>query len=146
MVRHRFEIEDSRHADCAPAVLLEKIRAPATWPAWQSEILSIQGPRIVETGDVVRGEAKLLGFRVEGHSTSLEATEESYLEDVIVGVRMRIRYSVVADGDGSRVTHRLESDLPQGMAGRVLAILLRRRLRKMQSALLDELVVESCTG
>jgi hypothetical protein len=114
--------------------------APETWPSWQSEILSVTGPERVERDDVVRGRAKLLGFDVEGHSTSLEVTGNSYLEDVIVGVRMRVKYTVAPHGEGSTVTHRLESELPRGAAGRILALLLRRRLRKMQARLLDDLV------
>jgi hypothetical protein len=144
--RRRFEIEDSRRAPAAPDVVLDRILAPETWPEWQSEILSVAGPKQVEVGDVVRGRARLLGFDVEGHSTSLEVTPESYLEDVIVGVRMRVKYSVAPDEGGSRVTHRLESELPRGVAGSVLAFLLRRRLRRMQARLLDDLVRQTAAG
>jgi hypothetical protein len=141
-----FEIEDSRHADCSPEALLDVILTPATWPEWQSEILSVEGPDRVAKNDVVRGDARLLGFEVEGHSTSLDVTGDSYLEDVIVGVRMRVRYSVTPDGEGSRVTHRLESRLPSGVAGRVLALFLRWRLRRMQATLLDDLVRQGPAG
>jgi hypothetical protein len=143
--QRRFEIEDSRRAPAAPDVLLARILTPETWPDWQSEILSVAGPPKVEKDDVVRGRAKLLGFEVEGHSTTLEVTSDSYLEDVIVGVRMRVRYSVAPNGSGSMVTHRLESELPRGIAGSILAFLLRRRLRRMQARLLEDLVRQSST-
>jgi hypothetical protein len=139
-VSRRYEIEESRHARCAPEVVLDQILTPATWPQWQSEILSVEGPERVDTGDVVRGDARLLGFDVEGHSTTLEVTPDSYFEDVIVGVRMRVRYTVSKDGDGTRVTHRMESDLPRGIAGGLLSLFLRRRLRRMQATLLNDLV------
>lgn len=140
-----FVIEDSRHATAPPEVVLRRVLAPATWPEWQSEIVSTDGPEKLGPGDVVRGHAKLLGFEVEGHSTSIEVTDDAYVEDVIVGVRMRVRYSIAKEGDGSRVTHRMESHLPRGISGRVLALLLRRRLRRMQAYLLDELVRRSAT-
>lgn len=140
-----FVIEDSRHAAAAPDRVLERVLAPSTWPEWQSEILATDGPEKLGPGDVVRGRARLLGFEVEGHSTSIEVTDDAYVEDVIVGVRMRVRYSIRPEGDGSRVTHRMESDLPRGISGRVLAFLLRRRLRKMQAYLLDELVRQTST-
>ena len=140
MPKQRFEIEDSRRAECPPDAVLGRILAPATWPGWQSEILGVEGPERLTQGDVVTGEAKLLGFQVEGHSTSLEVTPDSFLEDVIVGVRMRVRYSVVPEGNGSRVTHRLESDLPRGAAGSVLSLFLKWRLRRMQKMLLVDLV------
>jgi Polyketide cyclase / dehydrase and lipid transport len=144
--RERFVIEDSRRAPSSPETILNRIASPVTWPDWQSEILSVEGPERVREGDVVHGDAKLLGFQVEGHSSILEVTPDSLFEDVIVGVRMRIRYEVVPDGDGAVVTHRLESDLPRGVAGRVLAVLLKWRLRKMQSMLLDDLVRGAGTG
>lgn len=146
MTDRHFEIEDSRHAACPPGRVLARILSPSTWPEWQSEILAVEGPERLQTGDVVHGDAKLLGFEVEGHSSSLEVTPDSFLEDVIVGVRMRVRYSVEADGDGTRVTHRLESRLPTGIAGRVLSLLLRWRLRKMQARLLEDLVAQCGAG
>ena len=111
-----------------PEVVLERILTPATWPEWQSEILRVEGPERLSEGDVVLGDAqasRLRGRRPQhlagGHSRLL-------LEDVIVGVRMRVRYTVSPDGNGTRVTHRLESDLPRGVAGRVLSVFLRWRL------------------
>ena len=140
MSRHDFQIEDSRHARCAPQAVLGRILTPASWPEWQSEILRVDGPDHLAPTDVVRGDAKLLGFHVEGHSTTLEVTPQSFTEDVIVGVRMKVRYSVTPDGAGTRITHHLESKLPSGLAGRVLSLFLRWRLRKMQAMLLNDLV------
>ena len=140
MRRRPFQIEDSRHAECAPEVVLDRILTPATWPEWQSEILRVEGPEKLSAGEAVLGDAKLLGFKVEGRSTALEVTPDALAQDVIVGVRMRIRYTVERDGDGARVTHRLESDLPRGVAGGVLSLFLRWRLRRMQKMLLDDLV------
>lgn len=123
--------------------MLDHILRPATWPEWQSEILSVEGPERLVPGDAVLGDAKLLGFKVEGRSTSIEVASDAFVQDVIVGVRMRVRYTVERDGDGARVTHRLESRLPRGIAGSLLSVLLRWRLRKMQKMLLDDLV-EGC--
>ena len=140
-----YTIELSRVARCRPDDVIERVLAPSTWPEWQSEILSTTGPQRLAAGDVVRGDAKLLGFEVQGHSTALEVRDDTFFEDVLVGVRMRVRYSVKEAPNGTVVTHRLESDMPRGVAGRVLAFLLRGRLRKMQRTLLDDLVAQ-CEG
>ena len=114
-----------------------------SWPRWQPEIVSTEGPRRVSPGDVVRGHARMLGFHVEGHSTAADVARDGFEEDVIVGVRMRVRYQVTPDGDGARVTHRLTSELPRGIFGRILSFSLRWRLRAMQRAALRELVTQS---
>lgn len=146
MSRRRFEIENSRHVRRPPDAVLERIITPSTWPEWQSEIVRVEGPERVQPGDVVMGDAKLLGFEVEGHSTSLEVTSDAFEEDVVVGVRMRVRYSVEPEGEGARVTHRLVSDLPAGPAGWLLSLFLRHRLRRMQGRLLDDLADRRGSG
>jgi Polyketide cyclase / dehydrase and lipid transport len=115
---------------------------PSTWPRWQPEILSASGTAPLSAGDVVRGEARMLGFVVHGHSTALEADSRVFDQDVIVGIRMRVRYEVDPDGQGSRITHQLTADLPSGVAGRVLSFFLRRRLRKLQRTTLQNLAAE----
>lgn len=134
-------IEVSRVARCGPQAVLELVRDPKTWPRWQPEIVSTEGPAPLEEGDDVYGHASMLGFRVEGHSKSVTVTGDSYEEDVIVGVRMRIVYEVARDGDGNTVvTRRLSALLPGGIAGRVLSFFLRRRLTRMQNEVVEELV------
>ena len=117
------------------------VRDPGTWPQWQPEILSTDGPAPLEQGDDVYGRAAMLGFRVEGHSKSVVARQTTYEEDVVVGVRMRIVYEVTPSREGATVvTRRLSTALPGGFAGRVLSFFLARRLRRMQDGVLDELV------
>lgn len=126
--------------------MIDRIRKPQTWPEWQSEIVAVTGPEILSEGDVVDGDARLLGFDVTGRSTTLTASESSFEEDVVVGVRMRVTYSVTPSASGSIITHRMEADLPTGIAGSLLSLLLGRRLKKMQRDLLAALSRQGATG
>jgi hypothetical protein len=136
-----MSIEVSRLARCAPDAVMALVRDPKTWPRWQPEILSTDGPAPLEEGDDVYGRAAMLGFQVEGHSKSVAVAESSYEEDVVVGVRMRIVYEAAPDPNGdTRVTRRLSADLPGGTAGRLLSFFLKRRLTRMQKDVVDELV------
>jgi hypothetical protein len=137
----RLTIEVSRVARCDPEAVMGLVRDPATWPLWQPEIVSTEGPAPLEAGDDVYGHAEMLGFSVEGHSKSVTVSRDAYEEDVIVGVRMRILYEVARDEAGATVvTRRLTALLPGGLAGRVLSIFLRRRLTRMQNGVVEELV------
>lgn len=118
---------------------MRRVLDPATWPSWQPEILSTEGPETLGEGDVVTGRARLLGFTVQGTSTTMSVDEGEFVEDVVVGVRMRILYRVEERDGGSLVTRRLEADMPSGFAGRILALFLRLRLRRMQDRVLDAL-------
>lgn len=120
--------------------------APATWPAWQPEIVETDGPERVDEGAVVRGRARMLGFDVQGHSTTRAVRPEVVEEDVIVGVHMVVRYELDEDEGGTTVTHRLELDPPRGVAGRLLALMLRRRLKRMQTTALRRLVLQAEAG
>ena len=80
-----------------------------------------------------------MGFDVRGRSAVVDVDDRVFFEDVIVGVRMRIRYTVTPDGSGSVIGHHMEADLPAGPLGRLLSVFLARRLRKMQSELLEKL-------
>lgn len=122
---------------------MSRVVTPSTWPAWQSEILATEGPQRVGPGDVVEGRARLLGFDVRGRSAAVEVDDRVFFEDVIVGVRMRIRYTVTPDGSGSVISHHMEADLPAGPLGRLLSVFLARRLRKMQSELLQRLCAQA---
>ena len=122
---------------------MEKIRRPATWPEWQSEIVESHGPDLIVAGDVVQGRARMMGFDVDGQSVTEGADGSSLAQDVVVGVGMRIRYTISETSDGTSVTHRLESELPTGVLGVPLSFFLRRRLRKMQRMLLEELVAQA---
>lgn len=119
---------------------MDLILDPATWPRWQPEIVATEGPERLASSDVVRGRATMLGFNVQGHSTAIEVAPNTFVEDVIVGVRMRVTYVTAPSGEGATITHNLVSDLPTGLWGRVLSFFLRSRLRRMQRAALDELV------
>ena len=141
--RRSFVTESHREIAGASEAVLETILAPATWPSWQSEILTIDGRERLSTGDVVSGRARLLGFEVDGSSTAIEVEDSSYEQDVIVGVKMRVRYEVRASSNGAVVKHRLASDLPAGVSGRVLSFFLARRLRRMQRDLLEGLAAHT---
>lgn len=117
----------------------DRISASETWPEWQSEILSTEKPRWVEPHEVVHGQARLLGFDVHGRSLTISSEPRAYEQDVVVGVRMHVRYSIEEEPAGCRVSHELTAELPGGLSGRVLSFLLARRLRKMQVDLLGRL-------
>lgn len=137
----KLTIEVSRIARCEPETVMELVRDPKTWPRWQPEIVSTEGPAPLKEGDDVYGHAEMLGFDVEGHSKSISVTADAFEEDVIVGVRMRIVYEVSRDDSGSTVvTRRLSAQLPGGFAGRILSIFLKRRLTRMQDGVVEELV------
>ncbi len=124
------------------ALLLE----PQTWPQWQSEIDAVDQSGPLAEGDTVTGRARMLGFVVQGSSRATSITTGGFEEDAVVGLRMRIRYTLEEDGDGVVVTHNLETDLPEGLAGRLLSLFLRRRLKRMQSESLADLVAQSETA
>lgn len=137
----KMTIEVSHVARCEPDAVLELVRDPKTWPRWQPEIVSTDGPVPLEEGDDVYGHAEMLGFRVEGHSKTVAASADAYEEDVIVGVRMRIVYEVARDASGNTVvTRRLSALMPGGVAGRVLSFFLKRRLTRMQNGVVEALV------
>jgi Polyketide cyclase / dehydrase and lipid transport len=136
---HTLTTVRSLHTPSHPAAVMALLMDPATWPRWQSEIVSASGPSPVGPGEVARGKAHMLGFQVDGHSTTLEAGDAHFEQDVIVGVRMRIRYEVAASGSGSVLTHSLVCELPAGVSGRVLSFFLRRRLRRLQRSALERL-------
>jgi hypothetical protein len=81
----------------------------------------------------------MLGFRVNGHADMDDVQDTNVSHQVIVGVRMQVRYDLEPDGPGVLVTHTLSADMPEGFAGRLLSMFLRRRLRRMQRKLLDNL-------
>ncbi len=130
----------TRSTAAPPERVMELVRAPRSWPQWQPEILVAEGPPLLDAGDVVRGHARLLGFGVQGHSTAVAVAADSFEEDVIVGVRMRVRYEARRHDRNTVLTRRLVAELPWGPAGRVLSFFLRRRLLKMQESVVAELV------
>lgn len=135
----RFETSSSIAISVPPEVALARISAPTTWPEWQSEILSTDGAQWAEARDLVHGRARLLGFDVHGRSFTITSEEDRFEQDVVVGVRMRVRYEVDPRPTGCSVAHQMEADLPGGFAGSILSLLLARRLRKMQVDLLNRL-------
>lgn len=118
---------------------LALLRDPSTWSSWQSEIDHAEGPAPLAAGDHVLGDATMLGFAVGGRADVVTAGDDVVEHDVIVGVRMKVRYTLARAGDGWLLTHRLTADLPRGLSGRVLSVFLKRRLRRMQERLLRDL-------
>ena len=133
-----FETQASAHV-ASPHEALEKIRRPSTWPDWQSEILATEGPDEVRVGDHVTGDASMLGFAVGGRADIIAVGDGGLEQDVIVGIRMKVRYDVAPAPGGWTVTHTIVVDLPAGLSGRVLSFFLKRRLRRMQSQLIEKL-------
>jgi hypothetical protein len=134
---------ETRLARCSPDAVLDRLLDPGLWPGWQPEILVASGPSRLATGDVARGRARLLGFEVDGHSTAVEVESAAFEEDVVVGVRMRIRYELSPGPDGTVIAHRLTAQLPRGAAGHVLSLFLRWRLRGMQKKALERLAAQA---
>ena len=118
---------------------MARILDPGSWPRWQPEITVADGPARVQAGDDVEGRASLLGFEVDGRSRIVRAGSAELEQDVLVGVRMRVRYEVQAIPGGSRVTHRIEAVMPGGLSGRLVSLFLRPRLRRVQRQLLENL-------
>lgn len=137
-----FVTEKGAPARCSPEQMMSYLLDATTWPAWQPEIVSTKGPRRVEEGDIVSGHARMLGFHVEGHSVAVEVADNVFEEDVVVGVAMKVRYEVHPHPDGCRVVHHLESQMPAGLTGRLLALFLRGRLRRMQKTSVERLVAQ----
>lgn len=139
----RFVTTRSKSARCAPEAILGLVKRPATWPDWQQEILSTEGPNVLEAGDVATGQASMLGFNVRGQAVAQRSTERAFSHFVVVGVGMTVSYEVEETSAGVEVTHRIESDLPTGLLGTLLSFFLKRRLRRMQSKLIDALVIQA---
>jgi hypothetical protein len=129
----------TRTVDATPLEVEALVRDGTTWSTWQPEILSSEGSSQLEPGDVVRGEAEMLGFRVAGRADILRSGGGEVAQDVIVGIKMRVTYRFEHHEDGTAVTHTLEADLPRGISGRVLSAFLRYRLKRMQRRLLENL-------
>lgn len=136
----RHTVSSRRILGADPERVMALIADPSTWPAWQPEVLGTRGSSPVRRGSVVEGRARMLGFDVDAHSTVTEASRSAVEHDVVVGVRMRVRYRLSDAPGGCLLEHRIETDLPGGLSGRVLSLFLRPRLRRMQQRMLDNLV------
>jgi hypothetical protein len=137
--RTSFEVGAERVAKCRPDEVIRQLLDASRWPRWQPEIVATVGPERVHVGDIVRGHADLLGFGVAGQATIVEVPDHGLVEDVLVGVRMRVTYQVEPRGADSLVRATIVTETPTGISGRVLGFLLRRRLRRMQRTALDRL-------
>jgi Polyketide cyclase / dehydrase and lipid transport len=138
-LKTRWAIAKSRFIPTHAPALIERLITPASWPQWQPEIVSVDGPRRLCSGDVVLGEARMLGFDVDGRA-QIRALEPNAVEhEVVVGIHMRVRYEVAPAEGGTVLHHHLIADLPGGVCGRILSVFLRRRLKWMQQVALDNL-------
>jgi hypothetical protein len=147
MSRRTYSIEGRKKISSPPDAVMAYLLDPSTWPAWQPEINAAAGPSPLSEGDVVRGNARMLGFHgVEGRSVATSAGDKFFEEDVVVGIGMTLRYEVLPDGDGSIVVQHLESNLPAGPMGRLLSLVLRWRLKRLQKTALERLAAQSEAG
>jgi hypothetical protein len=137
--RASFEVGAERVARCRPDEVIRQLLDASRWPQWQPEIVATVGPEHVQVGDVVRGHADLLGFGVAGQAAIEEVPDDGLVEDVLVGVRMRVTYQVEPRDGQCLVRATIVTEAPTGISGRVLGFLLRRRLRRMQRTALDRL-------
>ena len=120
--------------------VMRLIQDPWTWPRWVPEIVEIN--RVADSAPSeggIDGRASMLGFEVDGHARVLQSQDDFFANEVTVGVRMAASYQVEETSVGCRVTHRFEVVAPGGPAGKVLGLMLRGRLRKMQRQLLRNL-------
>jgi hypothetical protein len=115
------------------------IRDANSWPEWQPEITRSSGESVLNAGDIVQGDAEMLGFKVAGRADITFADRNAFEQDVMVGIRMRVVYGFTEVADGTAVTHELLAELPRGLSGRILSLFLRCRLRRMQQRLLDNI-------
>jgi hypothetical protein len=134
-----WSTSSTREVAAAPADVARLIRDASTWPQWQPEITKSSGSAELGPGDVVQGDAEMLGFKVAGRADIRSADASAVDQDVIVGIRMRVTYEFSSTANGTEITHRLEAELPRGMSGRLLSLFLRSRLRRMQRKLLENL-------
>ena len=141
--RSHYRIQDHVDTRASKNRVMDLVLSPRTWPRWQAEIKTIEGPDRIEDGDQVSGDAELVGYRVQGRSDAHVVDDGLFIEDVIVGVRMVITYEVKNTPSGTRITRTLEADLPRGILGNVLSVVLRAKLRKMQKRLLEELASQA---
>ncbi|MGH2757174.1 MAG: SRPBCC family protein [Actinomycetota bacterium] len=144
--KHPYVIEDEITVVSPPHAVVAEILDATKWPRWQSEIRSISGPERIQKGDEIRGDARLVGFDVEGLSHALEVGDGTFVEDVIVGVRMKVAYRISDNGGRTVIRRRLEANLPGGVLGRVLTVVLKRKLRRMQKEVLANLAAQASEG
>lgn len=135
----RFGSIRSRYVPVAPEAVRRRLVDPQTWPQWQTEIRTTDGPAPLRDGDTVHGSARLLGLHVRGRADMVTVSDGVVEHVAVVGVRLRIRYELRPVDGGVVLTHQLEADLPQGLLGFWLAVVLRWRLRRLQGAVLDRL-------
>lgn len=141
--RALFVTSRSKATGCSPDAVLDLVRRPATWPDWQMEIVSAEGPEVLEVGDVATGHASMLGFNVHGQAVAQHSTPDTFRHFVVVGVGMTVSYDVQETANGAILTHTIESALPTGPLGALLSFFLKRRLKRMQARLIDELVAQA---
>ncbi|MEO8324047.1 MAG: SRPBCC family protein [Actinomycetota bacterium] len=137
--REDFESVRQREVGAPRERVLATIRDASTWPIWQPEIEATEGSEELSPGDAVLGTADMLGFVVHGRSTVVAVDECSFDEDVIVGVRMRIRFEVSERDGVTVIKHRLTAVMPRGPMGKILSFFLRKRLVRMQETALRQL-------
>ncbi|MGH3119150.1 MAG: SRPBCC family protein [Gaiellales bacterium] len=144
--KHPYVVEDEITVGAPSHAVMAKILDATKWPLWQSEIHSISGPQRIHEGDETSGDARLVGFDVEGVSRALEVGDGTFVEDVIVGVRLQVAYQITESGNRTVIRRRLQANLPGGVLGTLLTAVLKRKLRAMQKEVLANLAAQASEG
>ena len=126
--------ERSAVLPASPERAWDEVAAVPRRPRWLVELHEVHGaPARAAEGDRFTGESRLFLHHFVGTSEITEAQPGASLsEEVYLGARMVSTWTFAAEGDGTRVRHRIDIDFPNGPLGVVLRALLRWRMRRMQ--------------
>ena len=142
---HRVRLERDITVSATTATAYDAIADASARPSWMVELTMVDArPGAVAAGDRFEGEAEILRHRFIGRSEVEQAVPASLVQEtVVIGARFTSRWEIAPAGDGvTRIAHRLEVEFPRGPFGWVARWVLRRRLRRMQQASLEQLAAK----
>src|SRR3712207_4805235 len=87
-----WSTSSTRVIESETAEVAAMIRDALAWPEWPPESTRSAVPREFDAGDVVQGDAEMLGVKVAGRADITGACRVAMEQDVIVGIRMKVRY------------------------------------------------------
>lgn len=126
--------ERSAVVPATPERVWEEVAAIPDRPRWLVELHEVHGaPAQAAEGDRFTGESRIFLHHFVGTSeVTAAAPGASLSEEVYLGARMVSTWTFAAEGEGTRVNHRIDIDFPRGPLGLVLRALLGWRMRRMQ--------------